>query len=470
MNIGVESNVNTQKEVVSHSFDIEIDSKRLEKVTTELGEAFCLDKSKMEEIVDFFHDEMLRGLEGQASSLAMIPTFLPRWDSSHTSRDDDIYLALDFGGSTLRVLEVKFNSREGGFSVVSQRRHVLSKELVEVREGKRIFDAIAKEIKVFMETRGRLNDGRNYRMGFTFSFPFEQTAVNAAKILRWAKGFVADDVIGKDPVLLLKTALKENGVHNVEINAVLNDTTGTLLAGANHPNCNLGMILGTGTNICLNIPTSKIKKISGIYDDDDMIIVMESGNLNLRKVGIISRFDLEVEKDSNNIGKQCAEKLMSGKYLGEIFRIALKEAAGIVNDTHPLSQKGSLSTALMSAIETLISDSMREEMNRIFLEQHLKMKVSSDEDATMIRNLSLHIKQRSAQLSAMLISGAIRFLDPVMLQQHTVIIDGSVYTKDAAYQEKLHQILAEMGAQNIHIKEVEDGSGIGAAIAASVQI
>ena len=48
-------------------------------------------------------------------------------------------------------------------------------------------------------------------------------------------------MIGQDVVSMLNKALKTKNVTNVDVVAILNDTTGTLVAGAHyHPNCAIG--------------------------------------------------------------------------------------------------------------------------------------------------------------------------------------------------------------------------------------
>jgi len=46
-------------------------------------------------------------------------------------------------------------------------------------------------------------------MGFTFSFPVQQTGVNSGFLIEWTKGFSSSDVVGKDVVELLNIALSK---------------------------------------------------------------------------------------------------------------------------------------------------------------------------------------------------------------------------------------------------------------------
>ena len=56
---------------------------------------------------------------------------------------------------------------------------------------------------------------------------------------------------GEDVVGLLKEAIARRGDIKIDVAAILNDTTGCLMACAwKNPKCRIGMIIGTGTNAC----------------------------------------------------------------------------------------------------------------------------------------------------------------------------------------------------------------------------
>lgn len=70
-------------------------------------------------------------------------------------------------------------------------------------------------------------------LGFTFSFPLRQTALNAGVLTTWTKGFAASGVVGHDVCALLHAALARLGLGaRVRVAALLNDTVGTMVAGA----------------------------------------------------------------------------------------------------------------------------------------------------------------------------------------------------------------------------------------------
>ena len=67
-------------------------------------------------------------------------------------------------------------------------------------------------------------------LGLTFSFPVEQTALGAGKILTWTKGFSAKNAIGNDVVQLLQDAFNRKHMH-VKCVALVNDVSLFFLVG-----------------------------------------------------------------------------------------------------------------------------------------------------------------------------------------------------------------------------------------------
>uniref|UniRef100_A0A0N4VWG4 Phosphotransferase n=1 Tax=Haemonchus placei TaxID=6290 RepID=A0A0N4VWG4_HAEPC len=112
-----------------------------------------------------------------------------------------------------------------------------------------LFDYIAKVLGDFLIEKGLAEE--NLLLGFTFS---------------WTKSFTTTGVIGEDVVKLLEEAIKRDGRVKVEVMAVLNDTVGTIVAGAYETNgkCDLGVIIGTGTNASYMEDTEAI--IKGLHD------------------------------------------------------------------------------------------------------------------------------------------------------------------------------------------------------------
>ena len=115
--------------------------------------------------------------------------------------------------------------------------------------GEDLFDYIAECLANFMKDQGIADEV--LPLGFTFSFPCQQKGLASGELIKWTKGFTASNVEGHDIVSLLEKAILKRGDINVDVTALLNDTTGCLMSCAwKHPKCRVGLIIGTGTNAC----------------------------------------------------------------------------------------------------------------------------------------------------------------------------------------------------------------------------
>lgn len=90
--------------------------------------------------------------------------------------------------------------------------------------------------------------------------------------------------------------------------------------------CEMGVILGTGTNACYIENLSLINKYKGSTPKGSggMIINMEWGAFGDSKSFLPStKYDKSLDTNSLNPSFQLFEKMISGMYLGEIARYAL---------------------------------------------------------------------------------------------------------------------------------------------------
>ena len=115
--------------------------------------------------------------------------------------------------------------------------------------GEQLFGYVAECLAKFLsDNHDLIKDKRPHHMGFTFSYPCDQRAINHGILQRWTKGFDVQGVEGHDVVPMFQKALKEKGV-DIDVTAVVNDTTGTLIASNyTDPTTQIGCIFGTGIN------------------------------------------------------------------------------------------------------------------------------------------------------------------------------------------------------------------------------
>ncbi|VDM71338.1 unnamed protein product [Strongylus vulgaris] len=97
--------------------------------------------------------------------------------------------------------------------------------------------------------------------------------------------------------------------------------------------CQIGVILGTGTNACYLEKLQNVGKMKGKWENDgypdDIIINMEWGAFG--DDGCLAflqtEYDKEIDQKSINPKMHIFEKMISGMYMGELVRIILEQLA-----------------------------------------------------------------------------------------------------------------------------------------------
>ncbi|KZT12617.1 uncharacterized protein LAESUDRAFT_718896 [Laetiporus sulphureus 93-53] len=335
--------------------------------------SFTLDHDALVKITQQFLDDIRLGLGEYNHPMAMIPTFVTGVpDGSETGT----FLALDLGGTNLRVCEVTLLGNHQ-FRIRQQKYRV--SEALKTGEASALFDYLADSVDAFLTefssavssptTADITNPFEpstplSVPLGLTFSFPVEQTAINEGKILTWTKGFSAKNAVGKDVVRLLQDAFDRKHLH-VRCVALVNDTVGTLLSRAYAAgSCLLGAIFGTGTNGAYVENVENITKLGNSPARQKgglMIINAEWGAFNNTRSRLpTTSYDNKLDRESINPRKQAFEKFISGMYLGEITRNILLSFIDAApkpllfngNSSEPLNTHYGLDTAVMSEVES----------------------------------------------------------------------------------------------------------------------
>ena len=113
----------------------------------------------------------------------------------------------------------------------------------------------------------------------------------------------------------------------IKITALVNDTTGTLIASAYADDTTrIGCIFGTGCNAAYMEEAGCIPKLDHMGLDPNLQIAIncEWGAFdNEHAVLPRTAYDVHIDKTSPRPGQQTFEKMVGGLYLGELFRLAL---------------------------------------------------------------------------------------------------------------------------------------------------
>lgn len=346
---------------------------------------YKLSTEQLRNIRNLFVKDMHFGLsknenKRKRSSLKMISSSIRSLPNS--SDLHGVYYALDWGGSNFRILRVELNGHVRLLNVQEMHPPLkINKDLKTTDDPNKLFDTLALQVRKYMVTcfkqdiintkiyhidseenihkfpldtderyrdddigygdsdsdddygqfggynsfhrssrnRNNRNKGNGddeeeeidyrYPMGFTFSFPAKQEGINKAYLMEWTKGFNVKGCVGKDICKLMQDSFDKYNIP-VRIDAICNDTVGTLLASAFEKyGVRVGLILGTGTNAAYVEPKRK-----------NEIINIEWGAFD-KGLPRQPNVDLIMDSYTPNPGKQYAEKMISGEYLGEMVRL-----------------------------------------------------------------------------------------------------------------------------------------------------
>ncbi|XP_048361168.1 hexokinase-1-like isoform X2 [Sphaerodactylus townsendi] len=422
------------------------------------------------DIMTRFRQEMQNGLSrdfNPTATVKMLPTFVRSIPDGSEKGD---FIALDLGGSYFRILRVKV-SHEKRQTVQMETEIYDTPEDYMHGSGTRLFDHVAECLGDFMEKR-EIKD-KKLPVGFTFSFPCRQSKLDEGYLITWTKRFKASGVEGADVVQLLNKAIRKRGEFDLDIVAVVNDTVGTMMTCAyEDPNCEIGLIVGTGSNACYMEEMRNIEMVEG--DQGRMCVNMEWGAFgdNGCLDDIRTIYDKAVDDFSLNSGKQRYEKMISGMYLGEIVRNILIDFTkrgflfrGQISEA--LKTRSIFETKFLSQIE---SDRLALLQVRTILQQ-LGLDSTCD-DSIIVKTVCGAVSRRAAQLCGAGMAAVVDKIRENRGLEHldiTVGVDGTLYKLHPHFSKVMHQTVKDLAPKcDVTFLLSEDGSGKGAALITAV--
>ncbi|XP_021765356.1 hexokinase-2-like [Chenopodium quinoa] len=451
--------------------------KKLEEMVRKIEEEFWVPVELLKELSDDMVLMMQKGLEDEeSSSIKMLVSYVDSLPSGH---EEGCFYALDLGGTNLRVMQVKL---QGNRTIELKAESYMVPPKIKIGKLHELFDYIAEKVShVFESVKADFDTvpGKKRELGFTFSFPVHQTRINSGTLLDWTKDYDAKDAIGKDMVVELSKALEKRAI-DVNVTALLNDTVGTLAGGRfNNKNVVAAVILGTGMNAAYIEQSERILKPYGLPPKSgQMVINTEWGNFNSSLLPLTD-YDCALDSDSPNHHKQILEKMLSGRYLGEIVRrilLSLADDAALFGDIVPpkLRQPYVLGTDIVSAMHGDKSTDLS--VVGKCLEKVLEITNVSLEKKKVVVKICEVVATRGARLSAFAILSILKMLgkDKTSAGETVVAIDGSLFGKYEEFKLCLQKTLAdelldEEVSKMVVLRQFKDASGIGAAVVAASQ-
>ncbi|POI35875.1 hypothetical protein CIB84_000373 [Bambusicola thoracicus] len=431
---------------------------------------FVLTLETLRDVKNKMRTELEYGLKRETQDRAtvkMLPTYVC---GTPDGTEKGKYLALDLGGTNFRVLLVKIRSGRRRSVRMYNKIFAIPLEIMQ-GTGEELFDHIVQCIADFLEYMGI--KGARLPLGFTFSFPCRQASIDKGTLVGWTKGFKATDCEGEDVVDMLREAIKRRNEFDLDIVAVVNDTVGTMMTcGYEDPNCEIGLIAGTGSNVCYMEDMKNIEIVEG--NEGKMCINTEWGGFGDNGCidNIRTKYDKEVDEGSLNAGKQRYEKMTSGMYLGEIVRQILIDLTkqgllfrGQISES--LRKRGIFETKFLSQIE---SDRLALLQVRRILQQ-LGLDSTCD-DSIIVKEVCGAVSRRAAQLCGAGLAAIVekkRENRGVEHLQITVGVDGTLYKLHPHFSRVLQETVKELAPRcDVTFMLSEDGSGKGAALITAV--
>jgi hexokinase len=417
-----------------------------------LAARFDAPASALDPIARDLTRQMARGLVGEPSSLKMLQTFTRQ----PSGRERGRVVVVDWGGTKARAGLVELGG-DGSVCMVAEEALTFS-DADKRGAPEPVFDLIAQAV-------GRVAHAQGVAvapLAFVYSYPARLERIDRAVALASTKGWRLAGLEGQDVAALLGAALRRAALPGIRLAAVANDTVAALMlqsyrargrdAGARP--ADVGLILGTGTNLAADLGPAGIRNL-------------ESGNFD-GVAAVETPYDaaLDRELDEPPPGAQRFEKMVSGHYLGEILRRALGEAG--LRGSAGLATPFALDSAHLSRIAADRSAGL-DDVDALLRALGV---ASTLEERRGTRALGAAIARRAARLVGAALVGAVRFLDPELADRRTIAVDGSLWGGYPGFEALVRETFVELvggpRAGRIETAYVKDSTSAGAAVIAAV--
>jgi len=409
-------------------------------------------------LVKRFVREMEEGLAGRDSSLAMIPTY---YSTPRILPEGEDVAVIDAGGTSLRRGLVRPADRS---PVIRSFTETCMPGTVKRISKDRFIQALAEFISPL------LAPGR--RIGFCFSYPISNNPDKDARVVSMTKELKISDIIGAYIGRELLSYLESRGNRDMPRIAVCNDTIALFLSGRQQERelpadeeggMNIGYILGTGINSCYQEPNENIHSVPDVAREGKQIINIEAGGFQHIPRGSV---DEELDRLSVNRSRYTLEKMSSGAYLGPLLYLSLRKGTeeGLFSRT---------SVEKLKDLPQLATKDLSELLENPYASRVAGF-LAGKSDIDTAYHLASMLLRRSSLVAAVplaaVIERSIRFRENRKPFKVLVSAEGSTLFRVPGYKERILAYITEYvkktGTTEIYIREIKNGSLLGAGIAA----
>ncbi len=394
-----------------------------------------------------------------ASRQHMLPTLL----TGSTGSEEGISIGIDFSGTNLhlRLIRVK----NGKIEILAQEDLNWEKEVPNLDKSNvnAVFDAVAEKMDNLL-VKARQNGidlPSKIKTGFSFAFPIKQNGLAVGHLLRPSKGWFGNLIEGNVTDVLQKAverrakALNSQDLLAVHVNSLLNDTTAALLSviGAR-----LGVIIGTGFNLCIVMPNGEILNGEGGGIDIPEELKFQTD---------LDFWNLLTGPDQTN----PSEKMITGEGLGELIRLQLLHLSQNHEMLAKLNERWIFDSKFITAV---LSTKDPVQGVKLITDKLGITEITNPTEAQQIYDVFDNTMARAAQYAAAEIGAGLKQSDPdgsvlKEIGRYIFVVDGSTYWLSPEYKERVTQHLIELGivqrADQLEIHQVDSPTAVGAGVA-----
>lgn len=401
-----------------------------------------------------FQANMGSGLAGHATSrdCKMLPAYVT---AAGQPPLEETVLTLDAGGTNLRAALVRFT--QSGPQIDGLRTRPVPGLGTPVSRAQ-----FLQEIARFAAPLA----SRASRLGFCFSYQAEILSNGDGRVIQFSKEVQVTDGPGMLVCQGLLSAFSQLGLQAPTSFALVNDTVAALLGGcvqAPAPSDGqLGLILGTGNNVCYAADCAHLRRPPEDWSAPTMVINMESGVYSGFPQGT---FDRELDADSMSPGEYGNEKMVGGAYQGEVLRRTLRGAGELFSDAFQsrLEQLGALASADLSDFAAAPTG-----------EGRLASLCALPEDRAALSILADCLLERAARLVILTLAGPMEQENMGRTAPALVVAEGSTFWKNRVLREKIEtwaeRFLHQHLGRSCTFFQAEQPNLTGAALAALQKI
>lgn len=335
--------------------------------------------------------DMDAGLNGNRVSFDMLPCYVSM--GAEVKKAEQKVLVLDAGGTNFRISVAEWNDNDE-ISVQLLFKSMMPgvEKSVDVDE---MFEIFAQRSLPYLSDIQKI--------GFCFSYAMDMEEDGDGKIKFLCKAIKIENATGKKIGKGLKNAILKNGNGERKEIKVVNDSVAVTLAMKTIPDYKkyggyIGMIIGTGFNICYVEKLSNIKTAHpDFYRESEMLINMESDKFFKMTRGT---FDIEYDQCSGDFGHPTM-KMITGAYLGNLCNLVLSGAAreGLFTDE--------TNKRLMN-VDNLKTEEISEFIDNPNGNSLLASCCVDRKDAEMVDEILLLVIERGAKLVAAILAAVIQ--------------------------------------------------------------